>query len=133
MHRPAPTLKRVNYTFILVLMGNACIESKTGNIIWKNDEKNLWVMHENGPGSSPIVWKNLMIFHLDGSDRQSIVALYKDNGKIAWQTERTGEMKENPQLQKSYSTPIIETFNGKPILISCAADWVYGYLSLIHI
>jgi outer membrane protein assembly factor BamB len=124
---PSPNIKEGKLYLHFGAYGNACIESKSGNIIWKNDEKNLWVMHENGPGSSPIVWKNLMIFHLDGSDRQSIVALYKDNGKIAWQTERTGEMKENPQLQKSYSTPIIETFNGKPILISCAADWVYGY------
>ena len=107
--------------------GNACIDSESGKIIWKNNEKRLWVMHENGPGSSPVLWKNLMIFHLDGSDNQSIVALQKDTGKIAWQTTRSGEMRENPQFQKSYSTPIIEKFNGQSGLISCAADWVYGY------
>ena len=107
--------------------GNACIDSESGKIIWKNNEKRLWVMHENGPGSSPVLWKNLMIFHLDGSDNQSIVALQKDTGKIAWQTTRSGEMRENPQFQKSYSTPIIEKFNGQSVLISCAADWVYGY------
>jgi len=84
-------------------------------------------MHENGPGSSPIIFENLLIFHLDGSDKQSVVALYKDTGKIAWQTKRSGKMKENPQLQKSYSTPIVETLNGQPVLISCGADWVYGY------
>jgi hypothetical protein len=64
---------------------------------------------------------------LDGSDKQNIVALYKNSGKIAWKTKRSGELRENPQLQKSYSTPIVETFNGKPVLISCGADWVYGY------
>ena len=124
---PSPYLQDGKLYLHFGAYGNACIDSKSGDIIWKNEEKNLWVMHENGPGSSPIVWKNLMIFHLDGSDRQSIVALFKDSGKIAWQTERTGEMRENPQFKKSYATPIIETFNGKPILISCAADWVYGY------
>ena len=107
--------------------GNACIDAKTGKILWKNDEESLWVMHENGPGSSPLIWDDLMIFHLDGSDKQNIVALYKDSGKIAWKTKRPGELRENPQLQKSYSTPIVETFNGEPILISCSADWVYGY------
>ena len=107
--------------------GNACIDAKTGKILWKNEDKALWVMHENGPGSSPLIWDNLMIFHLDGSDRQNIVALYKDSGKIAWKTKRSGELRENPQLQKSYSTPIVENFNGKPVLISCSADWVYGY------
>ena len=107
--------------------GNACIDAVSGKIIWKNNQKELWVMHENGPGSSPIIWENLMIFHLDGSDKQSIVALFKDTGEIAWQSKRSGELKENPQLRKSYSTPIITNFNGQPILISCSADWVYGY------
>ena len=107
--------------------GNACIDAVSGKIIWKNNQKELWVMLENGPGSSPIIWENLMIFHLDGSDKQSIVALFKDTGEIAWQSKRSGELKENPQLRKSYSTPIITNFNGQPILISCSADWVYGY------
>ena len=124
---PSPFLAGGKFYLHFGAYGNACIDSESGKIIWKNDEKKLWIMHENGPGSSPILWKNLMIFHLDGSDRQSIVALHKDSGKIAWQTKRSGEMRENPQLQKSYSTPIIEEFNGKTFLISCAADWVYGY------
>jgi hypothetical protein len=124
---PSPYLQDGKLFLHFGAYGNACIDSESGDIIWKNDEKKLWIMHENGPGSSPILWKNLMIFHLDGSDRQSIVALHKDSGKIAWQTTRSGEMRENPQLQKSYSTPIIEEFNGKTVLISCAADWVYGY------
>ncbi|MFL2914632.1 MAG: PQQ-binding-like beta-propeller repeat protein [Opitutales bacterium] len=124
---PTPFLENGKLYLHFGAYGNACIDSESGKIIWKNDEKKLWIMHENGPGSSPILWKTLMIFHLDGSDRQSIVALHKDSGKIAWQTPRSGEMRENPQFQKSYSTPIIKEFNGKTVLISCAADWVYGY------
>lgn len=124
---PTPVIEGGKVYFHFGAYGNACIDAKTGKILWKNEEKALWVMHENGPGSSPLIWDNLMIFHLDGSDRQNIVALYKDSGKIAWKTKRSGELRENPQLQKSYSTPIVETFNGKPVLISCSADWVYGY------
>ena len=124
---PSPFLENGKLYMHFGAYGNACIDTKSEKIIWKNDEKDLWVMHENGPGSSPVLWKNHMIFHLDGSDRQSIVALDKNTGKIAWQTKRSGEMRENPQFQKSYSTPIIGKFNGRSILISCAADWVYGY------
>ena len=124
---PTPVIEDGKVYFHFGAYGNACIDAKTGKILWKNDDKSLWVMHENGPGSSPLVWDDLMIFHLDGSDKQHIVALYKDSGKIAWKTKRSGELRENPQLQKSYSTPIVETFNGKPVLISCGADWVYGY------
>ena len=124
---PTPVIEDGKVYFHFGAYGNACIDAKTGKILWKNEDKALWVMHENGPGSSPLIWDNLMIFHLDGSDKQNIVALYKDSGKIAWITKRSGELRENHQLQKSYSTPIVETFNGKPILISCSADWVYGY------
>ena len=124
---PTPVIEGGKVYFHFGAYGNACIDAKTGKLLWKNEDKALWVMHENGPGSSPLIWDNLMIFHLDGSDRQNIVALYKDSGKIAWKTKRSGELRENPQLQKSYSTPIVETFNGKPVLISCSADWVYGY------
>mgnify|MGYP005627870541 FL=1 len=124
---PTPVIEDGKVYFHFGAYGNACIDAKTGKILWKNEDKALWVMHENGPGSSPLIWDNLMIFHLDGSDKQNIVALYKDSGKIAWITKRSGELRENPQLQKSYSPPIVETFNGKPILISCSADWVYGY------
>ena len=124
---PTPVIEGDRLYLHFGAYGNACIDAESGRIIWKNSQKELWVMHENGPGSSPIIWENLMVFHLDGSDIQSIVALFKDTGKIAWQTRRSGEMADNPQFQKSYSTPIIANFNGRNILISCSADWVYGY------
>ena len=107
--------------------GNACLDAKTGKVLWRNDDKKLWVMHENGPGSSPILWDDLMIFHLDGSDKQSIAALRKDTGKIAWQTFRSGKMNSNPQLKKSYATPILVENKGSELLLSPAADWLYCY------
>ena len=124
---PTPVLENQRLYLHFGAFGNACIDTQSHEIIWKNNQSDLWVMHENGPGSSPIIWQDLMIFHLDGSDRQSVVALYKDTGKIAWQTKRSGEMRDNPQFQKSYSTPVIAQSMGQSILISCAADWVYGY------
>ena len=124
---PTPVMEGERLYLHFGAYGNACLDAKTGEIIWKNTEEKLWVMHENGPGSSPLIWGDFMIFHLDGSDRQSVVALFKQTGKIAWQTERSGKLRENPQHKKSYSTPVVENFNGQPVLLSCGADWVYGY------
>jgi len=84
-------------------------------------------MHENGPGGSPILWNDLLIFHMDGSDRQFIAALEKKTGKLAWQTRRSGEMNDNPQLKKAYGTPVITKVHGRDVVISPAADWMYGY------
>ena len=107
--------------------GNACLDAETGKVLWKNDDERLWVQHENGPGSSPILWGDFMIFHLDGSDEQSIVALRKKDGKIAWQTKRSGKMASNPQFKKSYATPTLFKDGEDDLLLSPAADWLYCY------
>jgi outer membrane protein assembly factor BamB len=106
-------------------LGNACLDTRTGKVLWTNTD--LVVMHENGPGSTPVIWKNLMVFHLDGSDQQFIAALDKRSGKLAWKTMRSGEMNKNPQLKKSYGTPLILAINGKEQIVSPASDWIYGY------
>jgi outer membrane protein assembly factor BamB len=106
-------------------LGSACVDTETGKVLWKNTE--VVVNHENGPGSTPVVWANRMIFHMDGSDRQFIVALDTESGKVVWQTDRSGEMDEMPQQKKSYATPLLVQIGGVDQLISPAADWVYGY------
>lgn len=105
--------------------GTACVDTQTANVVWRNQD--LFVHHENGPGSTPVLWKDKLIFHMDGSDEQYIAALDATTGKLAWRTDRTGEMNANPQLKKSYGTPLILETNGKATLYSPAADWLYGY------
>ena len=105
--------------------GTACVDSHTGKVLWKNLE--LKCMHENGPGSSPVVIGDHLIFHMDGSDVQYVAALNKHDGSIAWKTFRTGKMHSNPQLKKGYSTPILVLRDGDKEIISPGANWLYGY------
>jgi outer membrane protein assembly factor BamB len=105
--------------------GTACLDTSTAAVVWHNRSQRL--NHENGPGGSPIIWKNLLIFHCDGSDVQYIVALDAATGKQAWRTDRSGEMRDNPELKKAYGTPLVTTINGRDVLLSPAADWLYGY------
>ena len=105
--------------------GTICVDIKTAKVLWRNLD--IYVNHENGPGSTPTLWKGLIIFHMDGSDKQFVVALDKSTGKEKWRTDRTGKMNANPQLKKAYGTPLITMANGKPVLFSPGADWLYGY------
>ena len=105
--------------------GSACLDLKSGKVMWQNQD--LWVMHENGPGGSPLIWHDLLIFHMDGSDKQFIVAIDKNTGKVIWKTKRSGKMHDNPQLKKAYGTPVIVRLQGRDVVVSPAANWLYGY------
>ena len=76
--------------------GSACVDTRAGKVVWRNQE--VEVQHENGPGSTPVLWKDLLIFHMDGSDQQFVMALDKATGKERWRA-RPSTMRENPQLK----------------------------------
>lgn len=105
--------------------GTACLDTKTLKVVWANRE--LRLNHENGPGSTPILWNDHVIVHCDGSDVQFIAALNKHDGKVDWKTNRSGQLDPNPQLKKAYGTPLITEVDGRPVVLSPGADWLYGY------
>ncbi|MEN3939810.1 PQQ-binding-like beta-propeller repeat protein [Prosthecobacter sp. SYSU 5D2] len=122
---PSPIIEEGRLYAHFGSFGTACLDTVTHEVLWKNQE--LQIMHENGPGSTPVVWEKLLVIHFDGSDQQFIAAFDKENGKLVWKTARTGEMRENPQQRKAYGTPLVLEMNGKPVVVSPAADWIYGY------
>jgi outer membrane protein assembly factor BamB len=124
---PSPLLSEGRLYVHFGTFGTACLDAESGSILWKNKDLDLQIHHENGPGSTPIGWDRLLIFHLDGTDKQSVVALDQKTGKLIWQTPRSGKLKENPQTKKAYATPVIAETEKGPVLISTGADWVYGY------
>jgi outer membrane protein assembly factor BamB len=124
---PSPLLSEGRLYVHFGTFGTACLDAETGHVIWKNQDSSLEIHHENGPGSTPIIWNGLLIFHLDGTDKQSVVALDQQTGKISWQIKRTGALRENPQVRKAYSTPVVAKTEKGSMLISTGADWVYGY------
>lgn len=122
---PTPVLGPGRVYLHFGTFGTFCLDSTSGALVWTNTA--LKIMHENGPGSSPILAGNLLVFHLDGSDTQSVVALDADTGTVAWQTPRSGTMANHPQLRKSYATPAVVSIEGKDQILSQGADWLYAY------
>lgn len=122
---PTPTLHRGLLLTHFGSYGSAAVDCRTGEVKWRNTE--LKVDHQNGPGSSPLAWEDLLFVHMDGTDQQFIAALRIEDGSLAWKTERSGEMHPQPEMKKAYCTPVlVETAAGVE-LISPAANWVYAY------
>lgn len=105
--------------------GTACVDTATGEILWKNRE--LRLDHMNGPGSTPVLHDGLLIVTCDGCDVQEIAALDATTGRLAWKTPRSGELRDNPDLKKAYATPIVVMHGGREVLVSPGSDWLYGY------
>jgi outer membrane protein assembly factor BamB len=98
--------------------GTACINTANGSIVWKrNDFK---CRHVQGPASSPVIYKNLLILHFEGVDVRYIVALDKSNGNLIWKSDRPAEpYKPLPEIgRKAYITPLLINIKGRDLLIS---------------
>jgi outer membrane protein assembly factor BamB len=105
--------------------GTACLQRDSGRIVWTNNS--VRVDHQNGPGSSPAVWQDKLIVHYDGTDEQFVIAYDRFTGDVAWKVMRSGKMNPQGEMKKAYGTPLIVETADYPLVISPAADWVYGY------
>lgn len=114
--------------------GTAAIDTRTMKVLW--ERRDLECNHFRGAGSSPIVFRNLLLMHFDGSDVQYVVALDKQTGKTVWKTGRTVDFRDlgpdgKPQAEgdyrKAFATPQIVQVNGRPLLVSIGSRAAYGY------
>lgn len=114
--------------------GTACLDTKTFEVLWKRSD--LPCRHYRGPGSSVILFEDLLILTMDGVDVQYLVALDKTTGRTVWKTDRTadwddldaeGKPRDEGDLRKAYTTPLIVERNGATQMISIGAKAFYGY------
>jgi outer membrane protein assembly factor BamB len=105
--------------------GTAAIDTASGAILWRDTSHPL--EHYVGPGSSPVLYGDLLILTCDGADVQFSVALDKRTGKEVWKTVRSGKLRDDPDVRKSFSTPAILRVGEHDELVTPAADHVYGY------
>jgi outer membrane protein assembly factor BamB len=112
----------------------ACLDTRTFEVLWKRSD--LPCRHYRGPGSSLILFENLLILTMDGVDIQYLVALDKTTGVTVWKTDRTadwddldenGKPRDEGDLRKAYSTPLVVDVNGTKQMLSVGAKAVYGY------
>ena len=114
--------------------GTACLDTATGEPLW--ERRDLACRHYRGPGSSPIIYKGLLVPTFDGVDVEYLVALDKTTGKTVWKTDRStrwddldaqGKPMCEGDLRKAFSTPLVIDVGGKPQLISAGSKALFSY------
>lgn len=131
---PTPCIEEGRVYVTFGSPGTACLDTHTGKMLWAR--RDFVCNHYRGAGSSPLLYKNLLIMHFDGSDFQYVVALNKQTGETVWRTSRdvdygdlqpNGRPKGDGDFRKAFSTPRVATFDGKDVLISLGSRALYAY------
>lgn len=115
----------------------ACFDEQTGAKLWERTD--FICNHFRGSGSSPVVWRDFLLMHFDGSDFQYVVALDSKTGKTVWRTERSVDFKDlnaegkitgEGDFRKAFATPVVTEWQGQPVLLSSGAKCHYAYDAL---
>ncbi len=106
--------------------GTACIDTETADVLWSR--RDLECNHYRGPGSSPIIFEDLLLCHYDGFDYQYVIALNKATGDTVWRTERPHDFgTDNGDMKKAFATPLVIEVNGRQQLISPCSKGTFAY------
>lgn len=106
------------YTVFMVQKGIwASAVNLEGEIVWQTMVGGFKSRH--GYGSSPLIYKSLVIVAGDNDGGSFLAAVYRDSGKIAWRVSRA--------KGSSFGTPILMTVEGKDQIVLSGHELVCGY------
>jgi outer membrane protein assembly factor BamB len=121
---PTPVLADGRLLCHFGTFGVASIDVKSGEVLWR---KQLAIDHIVGPGSSPVVVDDVVILTCDGADKQFIAALDVKTGDTRWQVDRPPLREENPDMRKSFCTPLVFEHAGRRQAVIPGAQWFISY------
>jgi len=123
---PTPYIEEGRVYIHFGAYGTACLDTKTGKKIWARDD--LRCDHFRGPGSSPVVYGDLLYLTFDGYDQQYITALNKFTGETVWKRDRGIDFgTTDGDAKKAYSTPLLIESEGRKLLVSPFAAATIAY------
>ena len=121
---PSPVIEKGQLYCDFGTFGTACLDARDGKILWQTC---LPLDHQVGPGSSPVLWRDLLVLVRDGRDAQYVTALDKQTGRTVWKTDRPPIDTSNRDLKKCFTTPLLIASGKGTQLLSPGARWVVSY------
>nr|WP_319273359.1 PQQ-binding-like beta-propeller repeat protein [uncultured Draconibacterium sp.] len=124
---PTPCIEKGRVYVHYGSFGTACVDTKNFEVIWKRND--MPCEHMQGPASSPIIYEDKLIVHLEGTEDPYVVALDKTTGEIIWKSVRPKEIYDplQPVFRKSYQTPIVVNVSGRDLLISNSSFMCFAH------
>ncbi|MCC6507712.1 MAG: PQQ-binding-like beta-propeller repeat protein, partial [Pirellulaceae bacterium] len=115
---PASDGKRVYVHFST--LGLLALDCGTGKVVWKRPLPLPAYLMDWGAGSSPIVYKDMVIFNQDDDLAAGLFAVDAATGEIRWQTERK-------DMLAGYAVPVICEAGDRTDLVIAGSGKLKGY------
>jgi outer membrane protein assembly factor BamB len=100
--------------------GTACL-NLSGKVLWRSTAVKYNPVH--GPGGSPILVDDALIFSCDGGDEAFVAALDRNTGNLLWKTPRSVDAPK----KFSFSTPLLIEVHGRKEVVSAGSGMVGAY------
>jgi len=96
-----------------------CFQAATGDMMWQRDLRREYAIRMPvwGIAAAPLVYGDLLILQIGGSDGACLVALEKSTGEEVWRA--LGD-------RASYSAPVVTRQAGRDVLVCWTGDSVSG-------
>jgi outer membrane protein assembly factor BamB len=115
---PAADAERVYVYFSRI--GMTALDASTGKTVWHRALAEPFYIFDWGPGMSPVLYGNLLLFCQDDDLAPALYAIDKKTGNILWQDDRS-------DMAVCYSHPVIcETPQGPEVVVAGTGK-VLGY------
>ncbi|MFN0195882.1 MAG: PQQ-binding-like beta-propeller repeat protein [Planctomycetaceae bacterium] len=115
---PAADADRVYFYFATI--GMQALDAKTGEDVWKQELPVPYFVFKWGPGMSPVLHKDLLIFVQDDDLYPALYAFDTKTGEIRWKDDRI-------DMAVNYSHPVICTTDGRDEIVVAGTGMVIGY------
>lgn len=106
--------------FYFSTLGMITVDAATGKDVWRQELPVPFFVFKWGPGMSPVLYRDLVIFCQDDDISPAIYAFDRKTGKLRWKESRD-------DMAVNYSHPVICTANGRDDLVVAGTGMLVGY------
>ena len=115
---PAADADRVYAYFTRI--GMVALDAKTGDQVWQQKLPEPFFIFDWGPGMSPVLFEDKVLFVQDDDLNPALYALDKATGDILWRDDRS-------DMAVSYSHPIMSQTPSGPEIVVAGTGKLLGY------
>lgn len=115
---PAADADRVYFYFST--LGLLAIDARTGHDMWQQKLPTPFFIFKWGPGMSPVLYRDMVLFCQDDDLFPAIYAFDKSTGKLRWKDDRL-------DMAVNYSHPIVCTAEGRDDIVVAGTGMLIGY------